>query len=395
MPKNHSRKVTNGPRVYIASDYIDEAYRFPICNQFIVEGRGTIDLQALTHAVHAAAAVNPSIRLVYRGWLSASRLVDSGVAPPVTELDGAQWSGFDFQGTAFYRRPLPIKTGPTSEVLVFRGDPLRLVFRTHHGITDGQGTFMWIADVFRILRGEAPEGSGYAESIDQFRNITGIREPKWRGGQCVAPTGNPVKTPPDISFCRMDVKGPISKLLPKVALLSAQAAWQKNPDGKVIFGIPLSLRPRRPDIKSSSNLSRALYIEITRDTTIEEIQQRIQAYMEQDGTPAFAEKIIPHLPLWVLRRYLENDIKKGLKTGRYWVSGFMSNMGRIPAPLVTLDTFTPDRMFAVPPCGMMTPFFLGMMGFNETISILLSMPAHLATDNRDRAFMDFLAENLE
>ena len=116
----------------------------------------------------------------------------------------------------------------------------------------------------------------------------------------------------------------------------------------MIFGIPLSLRPRRPDITSASNLSRALYIEITRDTTTDDIQQHIQAYMEQDGKPALAEKIIPHHPLRVLRRYLEKDIKKGLNTGRYWVSGFMSNMGRIPAPLVTLDNFTPDRMFAIP-----------------------------------------------
>ncbi|MDY6903967.1 MAG: hypothetical protein SWH61_04700 [Thermodesulfobacteriota bacterium] len=394
MPKNQSRKVTNGPRVYIASDYVADAYRFPICNQFVVEGRGEIDLAAFTHAVHAAAEANPSTRLIYKGWLSVSRLVDSGVNPPVTVLEGDQWSGFDFEGTTFYQRPLPIKTGPTSEVLVFRGDPMRLVFRTHHGITDGQGTFMWISDVFRILRGEAPEGSGHTESIEQFRNITNVREPKWKGEQCVAPTGNPGATPHGISFCRIDVKGPISKLLPKVALLSAKAAWQRNPGGKVVFGIPLSLRPRRPDIHSSSNLSRALYIEVTRDTTIEDIQQRIRAYMEEDGKPALAEKMIPHLPLWVLRRYLENSIKKGLKTGQYWVSGFLSNMGRIPSDLVTLDTFTPERMFAIPPCGLMTPFFLGMMGFNETISIFASMPAHLASDNRDKAFMDYLKENL-
>ncbi|MDY6830516.1 MAG: hypothetical protein SWC96_01525 [Thermodesulfobacteriota bacterium] len=55
-----------------------------------------------------------------------------------------------------------------------------------------------------------------------------------------------------------------------------------------------------------------------------------------------------------------------------------------------------NMMFAVPPpCGMMTPFFIGRMGFDDTISILLSVPSHLATGNRDRAFMDFLAENLE
>ncbi len=394
MENTFSRRITNGPRVYIAGDGLPAPYRFPICNQLVVEGRGSIGLQELRRATRLASEANPSTRLIYKGWGKASRLVDSGVTPPVTELDGAGWSGYDFNGIPFYERLLPIRTGPVSEVLFFRGDPARLVFRTHHGVTDGQGTAMWIEDVFRALGGEAPVGSGWTESIDQYRNIVNLPEPKWNGENCLAPTGRPEQIPPGLAFSRIDINGPVSRLLPRLALLTAEAAWQNNGPGQVIFGIPLSLRPRRPEARSSSNLSRALYMEVNRETTVDDIQTRVRTYLEKDGPSAVAERVIPYLPLWVLRRYLEKGVRKGLQTGRYWVSGFLSNVGRFRSDQVSGGGFTARRVFAIPPCGLLTPFFLTVMSLDDTITICVSLPAHLATHNRDRDFMAYLEKQL-
>ena len=354
-----------------------------------------MDVGALRRAVKIASDANPGTRLVHRGWLHKARLVDSRIDPPVREIDGRDWSGHSFEGVPSYRSPLPLKSGPTSDVILIHGEPLRVLFRGHHAIIDGQGLLMWIEDVFRVLRGEPPLGSGFTESVDQYRNPTSLKEPKWRGGQCVAPTGVPEKDIEGFDFRRISIPGPISALLPKLLLLTAQSAWHYEKKGSVVFGVPISLRQRKPDVRSSSNLSRALYLEITPASTVLSIRKEIKKYQYQDGRLAFSEKIIPFVPVRLLGKIIETGYRKGIETGRYWVSGFLSNVGRFQSKQFSTSNFTATCLFPIPPISHSIPVFAGVISLDDTISIAASMPASLASDGRFDAYMDFLSQHLK
>ncbi len=50
-----------------------------------------------------------------------------------------------------------LREGPTCEVVIVHGNPLRLLFRSHHNVMDGRGTFVWMKDVLLNLT-YFPEG---------------------------------------------------------------------------------------------------------------------------------------------------------------------------------------------------------------------------------------------
>jgi hypothetical protein len=274
------------------------------------------------------------------------------------------------------------------------GSPARVLFRGHHAVIDGQGLMMWIVDVFRALRGETPVGSGYTESVDQFRRLTPVREPKWTGGQCLAPTGMPQGRTSRVAFARVEIPGPLSNLMPRLLLLAAQAARQHHPEGRVVFGVPISLRHRKPEVRSSSNLSRAVYVEVTPDTAMADIDQAIHRHRQADGRLAFAEAVIPFLPLWLLRRSLEKGCRQGFRTGRYWVSGIVSNFGRFEKKQLSAPGFTPQSLFSLPPSSCSTPVFFILLGLDDTISISAAMPESLACGGRLDAFMTHIRRGL-
>ena len=386
------RKITNGPRVYMAADTVREEYRYPVIIELVVEGCGTIDVEALKQAVSAASRANPGTRLAARGKLHMSRLVDTGVTPPVRLFDDPGRQEKSAEEISFRQYPLSIRSGPTCDVILISSPPTRVVFRGHHAVIDGQGLMMWMTDVFRALRGETPIGSSWTESVDQFRRLSSVNETKWTGGQCLAPTGWPRRlTPYGVAFSHIEIPGPVSNLMPRLMLLTAEAARRHQPAGRLVFGVPISLRHRKPEIRSSSNLSRAIYVEVTPDTTAADIDQTIHRHLETDGKLAFAEVVIPFLPLWILRQSLENSYRARIGTGRYWVSGFISNFGRFERKQFSTSGFTAASIYALPPSSCSTPVFFILLGMDDSISISAAMPEMLASDGRLAALMEHIS----
>ena len=365
----------------MAADSVGQKYRCPVIIEVVVEGTGSIKAGELIQAVGRASRANPGTRLIARGMLHASRLVDSGVAPPVRQITASERQDESAE-ELFYRYPLSLHSGPTCDVILISSPHTRIIFRGHHTVIDGQGLMMWIVDIFRALRGETPIGSSWTESVDQFRRISPVREPKWTGGQCLAPTGLPRGDTGFPVFSRTVIPGPASRLMPRLILETAQAARQHNSSGRVVFGVPISLRHRKPQIRSSSNLSRAVYIDVTPETTITDIHREIHRYRQVDGKLSFTEAVIPCLPLWILAKALESGYRKGFATGRYWVSGFVSNFGRFKKEDFSTPGFTVDSLFARPPSSCSTPVFFILLGLDDSISISASMPWNLACDGR-------------
>jgi hypothetical protein len=119
--------------------------------QVFVEGTGVIEAAALTDAVAAAAGACPGARVVRQGkfW------VDSGRSPEVRVLDGAALNRGSFDNLPELHRSLRGDGGgPMTEVVQLTGARPAMVFRSHHSVMDAGGLLLWVAEVFRALRGE-------------------------------------------------------------------------------------------------------------------------------------------------------------------------------------------------------------------------------------------------
>lgn len=389
MKKRASVKMSIVSRFFVAVDNIDKYYN----NQMILEGHGKIDIEEWKHAVKKASDANTGSRFVCRGFLGNSRWVDSGITPKIREVNGESWDGMGPDGAPFLKDPLPCYQGPTCEVLIINGSPLRMAFRTNHGVMDGRGTMTWAEDIFRALRNEPVVGSDPQIVEDEFLNM-GPFAPKKITKKYVPPTGAPDKKISGGSiWIRKTIKGKFRKLLPKIMLLIAKEAW-KHSDGPVKIGIPVDLRSRMEGIRTTNNLSNIFFIEVTKDATVNSLSDIISQRIKEkiDGSYTWEDKIVKYIPIKIIEKFIRMEAAKGIQTGLYSNTAYVSNLGRMPLKNYTGGGFTPDTGFFIPPGLGSLPFFMTLAGgIKERVEVLLTIPKPLASGGRIESVVENIA----
>lgn len=393
MKRRYTRRMTFNERAFVAFNLICP----PTVIQFIFDGEGTLDPERWRRAVDAASEANPGTRLILKGHLGWSRWVDSGIAPPVREVDGSNWDGMSPENApAFLLEPLPYRESPTCEIILMQGPVPRVVFRTHHGVCDGRGTLFWAADVFRALRGETVIGSTSnitdVEMCRSFRDQYRTPFPT----EHIAPTGRPKGNESGVTWRRRSIKRKIPNLLARCARLSAEEAWRYG-DGVVRFGIPVDMRPRKPGLFSTANLSFALYIEVNRETTPDEIVRDITRQISQgdEGRLSRGDERLEYMPLWLMQHKIKKIILSRHERGIYSLSGILSNLGRVDLNQFQGGGFTARAFWVIPPAIEYYPFFLVMSGYEGGTELILSVPRVLAGEGRLEDAMARMVQGLE
>lgn len=387
-----SRPVSAREKVYIAIDQLSP----PFANQFVLEGTGSIDHKQLLNAVEIASQANPGSRLVLRGRLGWSRWVDSGITPRVRLLNGENWSGHDPEGADFLLEPLPVRSGPTCEVILLSGDPIRVIFRTHHGVMDGRGTLLWVDDIFRVLNGNAPLGSTLGLTDTQLAKSLKAGTEKNLRRVCPAPTGLFEGNEEGSTWRRIQIKGKHSMLLPKVALFIAQQA-RRSPSDNIVISIPVDMRQHAAVRENNTgNLTGTIKITIAEHTTPEEITQQIQAKLEQREFAALNPgiSIAPHLPLMLLVAGIQQAAKQMRQDSLFYDSAILSNLGKLNLQPYETKDFKPSGGVFIPLGTDASPLFMGLFGNEGGVEVTAKMPKGFASNGRIDQFMSDLAKFL-
>lgn len=391
METDYLRKVSPVERLFTILAETDP----PFCNTMIVEGEGEIDEAVWKKAVAEACQANPGSRLVYKGRSLWAKWIDSGVATPVRFVDGSRWSGYDSEGASFLYDPLPFKTDYSSEVLVVKGSPTRVVFRTSHATMDGTGTWLWALDIFRALRGEPLEGalSTFNDKELVAKLNFSNREPRMVR-DCLAPTGRPDGDEKSFSFVwkRVTLQGKFSKLLTQMTMAAAKEA-RKQGQGNVRIAVPLDLRKRVPDTCSTANLSRRIILDVPPESTFEEIDLQLKHKLGNLNRDTKTGVVLTYLPSTWLKNMVFAYRTNNLKHGMYRDSGTISNGGKLPIEPLRGAGFETKSFFWIPPQLENKPFFLSTIGYNNTLEMVTGMPKNLASQGRlDQFVSNIIAE---
>lgn len=392
MDAKYTRKLSFNERMFVVANRLSP----PMMNQGIFEGKGVLDVDRWKAAVAAASEANPGSRVVLRGVLGSCRWVDSGVTPPVIEIRDSGWSGNGWENAPFLKKPLDLKKGPTCEVLLLPDATTpRVIFRTHHAVMDGGGSFTWIFDIMRALRGEPCLGSRSAitdmELAKSFES--GFRTPY--PTEHIPPTGLADGNEPGFIWRRVTLKGRPHDLLGQIAVIVAREAW-KYSDGVVRFAIPADMRHHQPGLLSTANLTFAIYIEVKKDTTPEQVSADIARQLEEkrDGLLTKGDDLIRYVPIWILDIAARKVINARKKRGIYSISGALSNVGRIPLKLIRGGGFEATAFYCIPPLSDYVPFFLLITGNDDSVELILSLPNALATKGRLEAVLNSLTTGI-
>ena len=384
------RDVSLASRLWLAAHRLWPS----VSTQLVLEGSGTFEPSLWKSAVAVASAANPGTRMVLKGHVHFSRWVDSGVTPPVRVMSTRQWDSFGSPGSEVINHYSP-RTGPMAEVILLEGEPARVLFRSHHALMDGRGTVTWAEDVFRALRGEPVADSEDRITENVLLNISSKKPTGTAGGRFIAPTGAAVGSERGIIWGHRVVSGRFSRLLPRIMILTAREAWRHG-KGRVRFSVPVDLRPRRPGLKSSSNLTNAINLEVTPRSTVEALAAEITHRLEQrrDGYLSMGERMVSFMPLYLMEHLLLGFARQGFRTGGYLYSGIISNMGLFSMDAFKGGGFAARTVRSTPVCLEMVPFSLCITGVGDEVDLLVAMPKPLASNGRMEDILSRIARGL-
>jgi hypothetical protein len=390
--KEKSRPLSLAARLWVA---VDRLYP-PCANQLVFEGSGNIDLGKWKQAVKKASDANPGSRLVLRGMLGSCKWVVSDVTPGVREADGSAWDGRGSDDAPFLRSSFSPRKGPNCEVLIIHGDPLRVAFRSHHAIMDGIGTLTWAEDVFRVLRGEEPQGSEYTMTEYDLLKLNKGKRSKPLPHQYIAPTGNADGNATELLWKRKTITGKYPKMLPQLMILTAQEAWRHG-EGKVRIGIPVDLRYRKQGVRSTGNLANAIYMDIDKNTTIDRLAEEINTRLTgfNDGEITWEDTVGNYIPVWLLCKGIEIEGSRSQQSGHYRISGLISNGGRLDVDSLSTDNFKISTFFGIPAGASFLPFSMSLVGTKSGTEMLLKMPKNLASMGRLEAALENIASGMK
>lgn len=389
--KNYTRKVSVNERLWLLYNQICPPYM----NQFVLIGPNEIDIEKFKVAVEKASEANPGSRVILKGFLGTCRWVDSRITPQIREINENRFFNSELGKAPFMKDSLSPKKR-NCEILIIHGNPNRIAFRTNHAVMDMRGTFMWMYDIFQALENKPMLGTD--STLSDFELAGRIKKneggPKNLGG-CIAPTGRAIGNERGFDWMELKIKAQYSSMLGQVALILAKAAWEHE-DGKVIFSIPVDLRSRDTQIKSSGNLSLPIFIEIKKDSTVQGISADISTKLKsmQECNYLTSLNFIKHIPLWLLKIATERMIAESQKKGRYIYSGILSNVSKIPLELFGGGGFVTEDLNCIAPGMENIPLFLGTGIYGGITGIGVTIPKVLSGNGRLEKIMDLFAREL-
>lgn len=363
---------------YIAEDTPETS---PFVNQFVVEGEGDLTVAELQAAVDKVAAVVPDCRLVMKGFLKWRYWDDCGPPPRVYEVDASRWDGHSSDNAPVMGSPIDVRKGPLCEVVLLRGTPLRILFRTHHGCMDGVSTVYLMDCVFKALRGEPIEPPTSRITDWDLVQKEGFVEKQVKLGNAKPVFRNPsASTARGYHWKRVSFEGNPSGITGKLMTVLAEMA-NNGDDGRLIVRIPADLRRYLPKGEVvATNCVAVLDIELDEVLSPKKMQHLvIQSMRNRQDLALFAPTFrwALRVPLFLLKPK-EKARLQALQRNRFIYSVMLTNIGEIHPERYSCATFRGTGGFGVP-IPLRTPLTVGFYYFGNTIGLSVGMPSAVGT----------------
>lgn len=266
MTNTYIRRLSFSERLYLASLRRDG---HGLVVQYVLEGHGRLEKSVLEKAVAEAAEANPGSRLIGKGHLGWSTWEAKGPTPPVRTIQWARETPLPLD----CQRYLDPRKGPTVEILWTDEADTRIVFRALHSVMDGGGLFLFIEDIFRVLRGESAKGAASELNDTEFLEKA-VGERYRKPLSLDFPTLFAEKPKGSSEVHELRYRKILTQKPQAVAAKIAVALSQSLAQGRTLrMMIPTDVRNYKRDVRSTGNLSYPLFLDVVPGTSIDDIQK--------------------------------------------------------------------------------------------------------------------------
>jgi hypothetical protein len=243
-----------------------------------------------------------------------------------------------------------VVTGPVAEIALIPGEPQRMLVRASHIVTDGRGLQHWMADVFRVLRGEEPIGAPDTVDDTHFRALAADAPdaPPVQPARFPAVLGHGPAGERPLWTRRLVHAQPSAVTARLAAAISRHVGPHIGPVGGRVI-VPVDLRRHDRTIRSSANLSAQLLQDITRDDDWRRLHGRLlRALMRKQEVVALRRDFLRSNPFAnSLHAAQEHDDTS------FPCTAIISDHGPVDLDRFRTARFTPRRMYTLP---MLVPY---------------------------------------
>lgn len=358
----------------------------------VLEGHSTVTPGQWEEALRCVVNANHGIPLRMQGCRQHARWTREGAPPPpLRVIENCPWDGRSHRGIEIIEQiPLPLQTGPITELIVAAGEITRLILRTRHALMDGMGVLHFFQELFRALRGEPLLGSNACFSdVDLMRAVTSAA---WKGGResPIPLTGGAQGARYGDVWQRLTLPAtPQKNLMGRVAEAAARYAWSFGP-GSVRIAVAVNLRRHLPSLKSTMNFSGLLHVGMLPGETADDFRRKVREALDQNrdvSYPAAAEWI-RYLSLGFIDRVTGRTSENYLRR-KLLETVLITNLGVIDMVPLSCPQFAPDNYYSLP---VMGNSFISLSACGRHLNIVVGMPAVYASEGRLERFLDLLRE---
>ncbi|MFE6848763.1 amino acid adenylation domain-containing protein [Streptomyces sp. NPDC057686] len=349
--------------------------------QMVIEGPGSLDIRALSRAVHVASAVCPGTRLLRRGRM----WVDGGRPPRLLAVDGSRFDRTALAGVPELCGPLAESSDSAScEVLLLTGDPSTVVFRAAHAVMDGKGMLTWVTEVFRALRDETlcPAADPLTDSM--VLDATGRvgQRPRLRLDQH-SPLGG--EAGGRTIWRRRTIPGRHSAVVAKVAAAIADST--PGPSARIM--VPVDLRRHAPSASSTANLALPVFLDAVRGEGPETLHRRLlNALSDRRELVGGPETALAQLPLATATAAMRASRAAARTRHRYLASAIVSHVGRQDLEAFSTSGFTATAAYLLPVHAPLVPFSVTTLEQADRIELVVSARGSADVGERCAALLD-------
>jgi hypothetical protein len=360
----------------------------------VLEGESTLTPRQWEEALRCVVDANHGIPLRIQGSRQRARWTREGALPPqLRVIENCRWDGRSHRGMeAIENTPLPLQTGPATELIIAAGGITRVILRTRHALMDGMGVLHFFQELFRALRGEPLLGSNAAFSdVDLMRTVTSLG---WRGGgeSPIPLTGGAQGASYGDVWQRLTLPArPQKNLMGRVAEVAARYARSFGP-GTVRVAVAVNLRRHLPGLKSTMNFSGLLHVGVLPGETADDFRRKVREALEQNrdvSYPAVAE-CIRYLSFPFIDRVTGRTSESYLRR-KLLETVLITNLGVIDMAPLSCAQFAPDNYYSLP---VMGNSFISLSANGRHLNCVVGMPAVYASEGRLERFIDLLREAL-
>lgn len=363
---------------------------------FVLEGDGpAFEAERWQRALDLACAANPGTRLRMVGNSWGARWQADGEPARLRVIERTDWDGLSSEGAGFIDgTSLSLEVGQTVELILVNRSPRGplVILRALHAVMDGRGGLHFLADIFRALRGEAPEGTNAGFSDVDLMLRAGARGSTARRAPTDWLTGAPQGDEQGDIWRRVKLETRGHRILSRIAGIMAEY-MHRHSDRPALIAVPVDLRRHLPGLKSTGNFSNMIAVPLAKGEGADAFRRKLEAVVagREDAYFPRALNLFKLLPRSWIDRLLSRT-SANYRTKRPFETAVISNIGRIDPRTFSCDGFELKGYYVLPPAGSV---FSVLTTVGDRIDLVLNMPKILASNGRFDDFVAYLQRRLK